>query len=179
MTDDASNMLNILETERFRLRKFAMDDVLALKAVYGDPTVMEFSSGIKTPAEILETLRQIIEEQYPNWGFGKWAIELKDGGEVAGYCGLTQFPDICGPGEGELGYRLARAYWGRGLATEAARAVCDAGFTQFGLTRILAAIDPANAASLKVAEKLGMRYEREIMFDGYDHPDHLYILEAP
>ena len=94
-------------------------------------------------------------------------------------CGLTHFPDINGRPEIEIGYRLARAHWGRGLATEAARAVRDYAFDTLRLPRLIALIDPANTASIRVAEKLAMRHESEVVLPGYDHPDRVYALGAP
>jgi len=94
-----------------------------------------------------------------------------------GYCGLFYFPDVGGQPETEIGYRLARAYWGRGYATEAARAVRDYAFDTLRLQRLIAMIDPQNGASIRVAEKLGMVYEKEVMFAGYTHPDRVYVIE--
>jgi RimJ/RimL family protein N-acetyltransferase len=78
----------------------------------------------------------------------------------------------------ELGYRLARSAWGKGYATEATIAVRDHAFTSLGMKRLIAIIDPSNLASVRVAEKLGMRFESEVMLEGYTHPDHVYALDA-
>jgi RimJ/RimL family protein N-acetyltransferase len=88
------------------------------------------------------------------------------------------FPDIAGRPEIELGYRLARLAWGRGYATEAAHAVRDLAFTTLGLKRLIAMIDPANGASIRVAEKIGMQYEKDIVFGGYNHPDRIYSISS-
>ena len=108
-----------------------------------------------------------------------WAIVLKRDGAVAGYCGLSRFPDRCAAHETEIGFRLRRADWGRGFATEAAMAVRDHAFNQLRLSKLIATIDPANVASVRVAEKVGLRYERDVIFKGYDHPDHVYTLDRP
>jgi RimJ/RimL family protein N-acetyltransferase len=76
----------------------------------------------------------------------------------------------------ELGYRLTRASWGKGYATEAAGAVMEHAFTSLGLERLVSLIDPENIASLRVAQKLGMQFEREIILPGYSHPDHMYAI---
>jgi RimJ/RimL family protein N-acetyltransferase len=78
----------------------------------------------------------------------------------------------------EIGYRLRRSSWGNGYATEAARAVRDYAFTVRGRKRLIALIDPSNAASLRVAEKIGMHYEKDVLLKGYDHPDHVYVVTA-
>jgi len=97
---------------------------------------------------------------------------------VIGYCGLFFFPDIEGQAEVEIGYRLARSVWGKGYATEAAKAVRDYAFNVLRLERLIAMIDPSNIASIRVAEKIGMHYEKEVMFEGYTHPDHVYVITA-
>jgi RimJ/RimL family protein N-acetyltransferase len=95
---------------------------------------------------------------------------------VIGYCGLFAFPDINGRPEIEIGYRLERAAWGNGYATEAACAVRDYAFAILQIPRLIALIDPANVASIRVAEKIGMRYEQEVLLPGYTHPDHVYVV---
>ena len=85
---------------------------------------------------------------------------------MIGYCGLTRFDDIDGQPEIEIGYRLARAFWGRGLATEAVQAVRDYAFEILGLPRLVAIIDPQNTASIHVAQKVGLRYEKDVIFRG-------------
>src|SRR5205807_7864742 len=82
-----------------------------------------------------------------------------------GFCGLVS-QSVEGVEEVEVGYMLDKAYWGRGLATEAARASRDYGFERLGLRRLISLINPENAASLRVAEKNGMRYERDAEFNG-------------
>ena len=74
---------------------------------------------------------------------------------------------------------LARAHWGQGFATEAARAVRDYAFETLRLPRLVALIDPGNVRSIRVAERIGLRYDRDAMLEGYDHPDRLYSLNRP
>ncbi len=96
--------------------------------------------------------------------------------ETIGYCGLSYFPDVCGQPEIEIGYRLARASWDKGYATEAVLAVRDYAFDTLCIKRLIALVDPGNARSVRVAEKAGMQYENDVMFEGYDHPDHVYVI---
>lgn len=98
--------------------------------------------------------------------------------KTIGYCGLTHFSDIEGQPEIEVGYRLARAWWGQGFATEAARGVRNYAFHSLGLSRLVSLIEPSNTASLRVAAKLGMHREREVMLPGYDHADYLYVVDG-
>lgn len=165
----------IAETTRLVLRHFHIFDDQAMDAVFGDALVMRFGDGVQTKAWVRDWLRRCLEN-YQKWGFGPWAVVEKRSRDVIGYCGLFYFADVGGQPEVEIGYRLARAHWGRGYATEAVAAVRDYGFTTLCLPRLIAMIDPGNVASIRVAEKVGMRYEKDVMFDGYDHPDHVYAL---
>jgi RimJ/RimL family protein N-acetyltransferase len=165
----------IVEAERLFLRHFHVADLDALALVFGDPEVMCFGRGPQTREWVRNWLRGCLEDYYQKWGFGLWAVTLTAERRVVGYCGLTRFDDIDGRPEIELGYRLARAYWGRGLATEAARAVRDYAFGILVLPRLVSVIDPANSRSVRVAEKTGLRYEKDVIFQG--KPNRLYALE--
>ena len=146
--------------------------------IFGDAEVMRFGDGVQTKTWINTWLRTCIEHHYPTWGFGPYAVVKQHSQDVIGYCGLHFFSDVAGQPEIEIGYRFARAIWGQGYATEAARAVRDFAFATLDLKRLIAMIDPFNAASIRVAEKIGMRYEKDIMFAGYSHPDHIYVITS-
>ena len=169
----------IVETERLVLRCFHVFDGEAMDRVFGDAEVMRFGPGARTSQWVRDWLRGCLEDYYREFGFGPLAVVEKNFRAVIGYCGLFYFPDIGGRPEIEIGYRLARPFWGRGYATEAAVAVRDYAFGVLCLPRLIALIDPHNVASVRVAEKAGMRYEREAMLEGYDHPDHVYSIENP
>lgn len=145
--------------------------------VFRDPEVMHFGDGVQSAAWVHQWLQRRLEDYRQEPGLGVWAVVEKSSGEVMGYCGLFFFPDVCGQPEIEIGYRLARSHWGRGYATEAARAVRDYAFQTLGVQRLIALVDPENTASIRVAEKLGMVYEKDVMFPGYTHPDRVYALE--
>lgn len=168
----------IVETPRLSLREFETDDRRALQLIFGDAEVMRYGPGVQTSEWIAAWLRDC-QEAYARRGYGPWAVVEKDSGLVIGYCGLFDFPDIGGRSEVELGYRLARSVWGRGYATEAASAVRDYGWGTLALQRLVALIDPHNVASIRVAEKIGMRYERDVMLAGYTYPDRLYSASKP
>jgi len=160
------------------LRHFTPLDSGAMINVFGDPEVMRFGDGIHSIDWIQAWLESCLE-QYRTWGFGPYAVVRRQQEEVLGYCGLFLFPEIDGRSEIEIGYRLARSAWGSGYATEAVRAVRDYAFGTLGLKRLIALIDPANVPSLRVAEKIGMHYEKEVMLEGYDHADHVYVITGP
>lgn len=167
----------IAQTPRLTLRHFRPDDAGAMDAVFGDPEVMRFGDGVRPPDWVRAWVASWPDEHYPRWGFGAWAVVDNPTSAVIGYCGLTRFPGRCAPGEAEIGFRIARAHWGRGLATEAARAALDHAFAALRLPRLIALVDPANVKSIRVVEKLGMRYERDAMLPGYDHPDRVYAVD--
>jgi RimJ/RimL family protein N-acetyltransferase len=166
----------IVETERLVLRQFCLSDADAIHRVFGDPEVMRFGDGVQTIHCVHDWLCHCLENYQQKSGIGPWAVVERSSTETIGYCGLFYFPDVCGQPETEIGYRLARAYWGRGYATEAVIAVRDYGFNTLGISRLIAMIDPQNIASIRVAEKAGMKYEKDVMFEGYTHPDHVYAI---
>ena len=167
---------SIASTERLILRHFHILDVEAMYQVFCDSEVMRFSDGVQTREWVHDWLHTCLERYYQTWGFGPYAIVEKQNSEVIGYCGLFFFPDVNGQPEVEIGYRLVRSAWGKGYATEAVRTIHDFAFSTLGIKRLIAIIDPANMASIHVAEKIGMNYEQEFMREGYTHPDHVYTI---
>lgn len=144
--------------------------------VFGDPEVMRFGDGVQTKEWVQSWLFTCLERYYRTWGFGPYAVVEKQSQELIGYCGLFYFPEINGQAEVEIGYRLVHSAWGKGYATEAVLSLRDFAFSTLGLKRLIAIIDPANTASIRVAEKTGMQYEAEVMLEGYTHPDHIYVI---
>ena len=166
----------IAATKRLFLRLFTPADEPALTHLFADPAVMRFGDGPRPPEWVRGWLGDTLES-YARRGYGPWAVVEKVSGETIGYCGLFHYADVNGRPEIEIGYRLARAWWGRGYATEAVSAARDYAFTTLGLPRLIALIDPANVASLRVAEKAGLRFEAEAMLPGYTYPDRVYTIE--
>jgi ribosomal-protein-alanine N-acetyltransferase len=167
----------MIQTERLSIRKFDMGDLASMLAVFGDPQVMHFGDGPQD-RDWVQGWLAIHMQGYDRQGYGPYALVEREHGQVIGYCGLFHFPDINGQPEVEIGYRLARSKWGCGYATEAAGAVRDFAFNNIALTRLIALIDPHNTASIHVAEKIGMRYEADVMLAGYTHPDHVYSIAS-
>jgi ribosomal-protein-alanine N-acetyltransferase len=151
-------MAPTLETDRLHLRPVAADDFARFTALYGDPEVMRFIGrrGALTPAEVRERLDFMIDH-WRRHGFGMWSLFHKPDGAFVGRCGMRYMDDTT---EVELGYTLARRYWGQGFATEASRAAVSYAFGVLKVDRLVAIADPANAASVNVMKKLGMTFER-------------------
>lgn len=173
----------VAETERLTLRHAAPGDAIAMRAVFGDADVMRYGDGPQTDDWIRSWIAQM-NRNYDERGYGLWIVARACDPLAIGYCGLTWFPDINGRPEIEVGYRLARKFWKTGFATEAAMAVRELAFSDFDIDRLIAIIDPDNWPSIRVAEKLGMKYDGELMLAGYTHADHVYAcqragVEAP
>ena len=157
-----------IETECLLIRPFlAAGDAERMAAVYCDPEVMRYVPGgaLRDPAAVRATL-ETHAATGERLGFGVWAVVERRTGDVIGDAG---FGILEPTGDVELGYTLARAYWGRGYATEAAAACLDAGLAHIAAPRIVAVVDVDNAASLRVAEKIGMTRVGEIELHGRPH----------
>jgi ribosomal-protein-alanine N-acetyltransferase len=156
MTAERSDPEPVIETERLVLRKLTPDDLDALAALYADPEIRRwFPDGTRTREETREELEWIIDVYYARYGYGLWATVLKETGAFIGRCGLLPW-EIDGRTEVEVAYLLDRGHWGRGLATEAARAIADHAFATLGVDRLICLIDPGNTASRALATRLGM-----------------------
>lgn len=152
--------LQIAETSRLVLRRFVRDDASSLAITLGDAEVMRYSrTGPMLPEQIAAYIQRWTAS-YRTLGYGLWAVVDKSSQRLVGYCGLSAI-EVEGRPEVEVGYRLARDCWGRGLGTEAAAAARDVAFGRLRLPRLIAIIDPRNTASQRVAEKIGLTYEKD------------------
>lgn len=157
-------MTVVCETPRLILRKFTERDAESVFTFRSDPEVMRFSiKGPETLADIQTKFLPSSFKRYSRDGFGQWAVVRKSDGLCIGECGIC-VQEIDGQKEYEICYRLRRDCWGIGLATEAARACRDYGFKQAGLRRLISIIESENAASIRVAEKMGMTREKRATF---------------
>lgn len=153
--------MKILETKRLILRHLIAEDFEALFALYSDAEVRRyFPEGTLTYEETKEELQWFLNghPEYPELGL--WATIHRESGELIGRCGLLPWMIDDRP-EVEVAYLLAKEYWGQGLGTEAARAILHYGFEQLQLSRLICLIDRDNPASIRVATKIGMTFERE------------------
>ncbi|MEM7653665.1 MAG: GNAT family N-acetyltransferase [Pseudomonadota bacterium] len=153
----------VISSDRIALRRFDHSDIPALRAVFRDPEVMQFSAhGVQGDNFISSWIDKQHAMSAASESFGRMAIIEKATGDLCGYAGLMQYPDRCAPHEFEISYRLVRKQWGRGLATECARLQIDYGFSRPEHERALAYIEIENWRSLKVIERLNMPFEREL-----------------
>ncbi|WP_354642520.1 GNAT family N-acetyltransferase [Kitasatospora camelliae] len=173
-----------LETERLTLRRFTPADADLLVELDADPGVMRYLSGGRaTPRAVVEQeiiplyLRHYRDTPDLAW----WAALDRDGGEFLGWFEFR--PTGREAGEVELGYRLRRAAWGRGLATEGARALVARGFGELGVRRVVGYTMAVNLGSRRVLEKAGLRYVRTFHEDwpdpiaGAEHGEVEYALD--
>lgn len=168
----------MIETDRLLLRKPKLGDAKALQAAYGDPEVMRFIGTGET--RTLEETREWIKRAVARWkadGFGALVVERKEDKRVLGRSGflvwnsetwqtgtLAEFGDAAVV---ELGWILAQEHWGQGYAVEAAAACRDYAFKELKLTRLISLIMRGNDRSVRVAEKIGERYVRDVGRDDW------------
>ena len=169
----------MIETERLILRKPRLHDAGDLAVAYADPEVVRFMGDGSTATR--EQLEQEISqwlERWESWGLSLFSVERREDGRVVGRAGFLLWDpetwEIPGD-ETELGWLLAREHWGRGYATEAALALRDWAFEERGLTRLISLINHDNLRSIRVAERIGERYERDVEIRGT--PGRLYSVE--
>jgi len=159
--------MQILETSRLILRQFRRDDVDALALVISDPETMHYYPAPFDRAGVEQWIERNMR-RYAECGFGLWAMVLRSSGELIGDCGLT-VQNVDGVDEIEIGYHVRRDLWGRGLATEAARACRDFGFVRLPVKRLVSLIRPENLPSRRVAEKNDMTVWKEVMYMNLPH----------
>jgi RimJ/RimL family protein N-acetyltransferase len=143
------------------MRPFTADDLPALAVLHAEESFWWYPLRRGMPEDETKDFLGRVIERYERDGFGLEAVVDRAGGAIIGWAGLAVphfLPEIL-PAV-EVGWRLAKAYWGQGLATEAGAAAVDWGFTEGGLERIVSIYEPENAASGRVMERLGFTYER-------------------
>lgn len=158
--------MNIIFTPRLKLRPMEAKDQLAFASLNADPRVMEFFPKLLSTSETGAFLQRITQS-YQTHGFGLLAAELLDSSTFIGYIGLSvpSFSAFFTPCV-EIGWRLAFEHWGKGYATEGAKAVLKFGFEELKLSSIVSFTVPANIRSLRVMQKNGMQWVGE-----FDHPN--------
>jgi len=154
-------MREILQTRRLTFRHLEAGDLDDLFALYCDPDMRRYIPD--APRTLAETQEELVwfqngHHKYPELGL--WATILKETNRFIGRCGLLPWT-IDGRFEVEVAYMIDKAHWGQGLGAEAAQGILDYGFESLGLSRLICLIDRDNQASIRVAEKIGMTFEKE------------------
>nr|WP_246514672.1 GNAT family N-acetyltransferase [Neoroseomonas soli] len=146
------------------MRPFEAADIPAYAAIRADAEVMRhMPGGVARAATAGADAARLVPDFATQWrgiGYGPWAVEDRASGALLGHGGLRLLPDL--GGETEVLYMLGRAAWGRGIATEIARAAREVAFGTLGLSRLVGYAAPANLASCRVLEKAGLAFEREV-----------------
>jgi len=156
-------MKSLFETERCLLRPLAAGDGYHFYHINSDPLVLKYTGD--APFDTLEKADDFIKayNEYQKHGYGRWAVLAKKTGDFLGWCGLKYEPDT---GETDLGYRFYYSNWGKGYATETAKACINFGFETLNLKSIVGRAYLGNDASIRVLEKCGMLLEKKMLYDG-------------
>lgn len=158
-----------IETERLLLRELLLTDADGMFELDSNPNVHLFV-GNKPVRDISESLDQIIniQQQYKDFGTGRWAVVLKETGEFIGWSGIKFIKNEINNHKDfyEIGYRFIERHWGKGYATEAGKAFMDQAFNEMKVDAIYAYADAGNGNSRRILEKLGLRYVNSFEYEG-------------
>ena len=149
-------MVNTIETARLILRPWCADDLEELEHLFADPTIRH---GRQLPPERIITIAESSLRQWQRNGFGPWAALDKSTGQWIGRVGLDELDDWPDAQKVEVDWELHRAWWGKGLATEAGLAALQFGFGEHQLERIISVTAPWNTAARRVMERGGLEYQ--------------------
>lgn len=157
----------VLQIDGFTMRPLQSLDLEALASIWADPEVTRFlpSRGVPISEESTEKALQSFIHHWQQREYGVWAIVENSSSQTVGYCGLRYLDEL---NEVEVLYGLAKAYWGRGIATQAAKAAVAYGFDVAHLDKLIALMLSENLASKRVMEKAGLQYEKPIHIFGLD-----------
>lgn len=158
---------DILETGRCLVRETTVADVEEFYRIYSEPSITEFMEPLyEDPEQERAYARDYIDKVYSFYGFGIWTVLEKQDGKVIGRAGICYREGFEEP---EIGFIIAADRQGQGYATEVCRAILKYGHEELGFERILAFVQPQNAASLRVCEKLGMTSLGQAQLQGLEH----------
>ena len=158
--------MQVLETERLRLRRLTPDDAAFILKLLNDPSFLRFvgDKGVRDREGAEKYIHQGPMTSYAQHGFGLFHVALKEGDVSIGMCGLLKREVLA---DVDVGFAFLPQFGGRGYATEAARATIAYGRTALGLNRIVAITAPDNEASQNVLRKIGLRYEKTLRLPAY------------
>lgn len=168
----------ILETKRLILRRQVLSDLDDLWALYQNLNITKYiPDAPRSREEAQEELEWHMHGHPKHPELGLWATIHKGTGEFIGRCGLLPW-EIDGQNEVEVAYTIVEAYQGQGLGSEAAQAILKYGFEMLNLSRLVCMIDPENIASQRVAERIGMTFEKKVAgWEGDNIPFHIYSIK--
>ena len=161
--------MTVLETQRLVLRRLCADDAEFILELLNQPSFLRYigDKGVRNAEDAIRYIQTGPVASYDRFGFGLYLVELKESGVSIGMCGLLKrdsLPDV------DVGFAFLPGYWSQGFAFEAAAAVMAYGREVLGLRRIVAITSLDNAASIKLLEKIGLRFERLIKLEE-DQPE--------
>jgi len=167
----------VLETERLSLRKLNLEDAGFIFELLNEPAFVRFigDRGIKTLEDARAYLIRGPLASYERFGFGSWLVQLKASGKALGMCGLLKRETLA---DIDIGYAFLERFWLKGYAGEAAAAVKTYGMQVLGIKRLVGIVDPDNVGSIRVLEKIGLKYERLIRLNGEDKDLKLFAVEG-
>jgi len=156
--------LVILETERLILRRQQVSDIMPLVDLWADPEVTRYLGGPRDRDWLQSVFEETAQDPYAE-RYDLWPVIEKETGQVVGHCGPLE-KEVEGRVEIELNYILVLSAQGKGFATEIGQALKHYAFERMGIERLIALIEPENGASERVALKIGMRFDREVVRPG-------------
>jgi ribosomal-protein-alanine N-acetyltransferase len=164
-----------ITTSRLTLRSFVPEDSEPLHRILAEKDVLRYFPSSQPPP--LDRVEKLVSNQLCHWqerGYGWWAVEPRSSSTFIGWCGLQFLPETQ---ETEVAYLLGKEHWGRGFATEAARASLRYGFIDLGLEQIIALVHPENESSCRVVEKLGIPFAGRANYFGMEL--NRYVIQRP
>lgn len=171
---DTETTAPVLVTARLSLRRLTIDDAAFMLLLVNEPSFLEFigDRGVRSLEDAQNYLRNGALASYAQHGFGLYRVALREGGTPIGICGLIRRDGL---EDADIGFAFLPEFWGVGYAGEAAGAVVVHAHYDIGLTRLAAITDPINVRSIRLLEKLGLRFNRPMQLSTDTSTVSLYL----
>jgi len=168
--------MKILETKRVILQKVSLEDASIILALLNEPSFIRNigDRGVRTLEDARKYISNRLIASYEKFGFGMYLVILKDTGSAVGLCGLVKRDGL---DDVDIGYAFFPQYWAKGYAAEAAQAVKEYAKNTVGLSRLVAITDPANQGSIRVLEKIGLKFEKMVKLSEDDIELNLFAID--
>jgi len=169
--------VKVLETKRLILRRFELEDAAFILELVNDPAWLEHigDRNVRTLEDARAYLRKGALDMHERVGFGMYVVTLKSSGESIGTCGLIKRETL---DDVDIGFAFLARFRGQGFALESAAAVLEHAKSAFGLRRIVAIVSPANQRSIRILERIGLKFERVMKLPGDDEEISLFAYES-